>query len=345
MTFSDVLKNSDYPFIKAVENTAKPADASRSPVFQTMFFWQQNPLKELSGLAAWGQGDEPVKLELGKLKLESEKIEQGFSQFDLSLIIAENDGEYRAAMQYNSDLFKPQTIERMSENFNKLLTSIVENPQKSIAEIDLLSDKEFEKVVFDWNKTAQNRRQDDTIHRLFEERAKINSQKIALTVGKKSLTYEQLNEQANRFANFLKANGIGSEDRVAVCLNRSENMIIALLGILKSGAAYVPLDATYPKNRLSLMLEDSRAKAVITETGLLSFVPVSDSKIINFDEIRNELPNFDKENPALNISSRNLAYVIYTSGSTGKPTTRSGSLCRASSRPARPSTRRPAAPS
>ena len=317
-TFLEVLKNQNYPFLRVVENVTQTVDPSRSPVFQTMFILQQSPLGDLPDLAKWAQGKSSVELNLGKLKLESEEIEQTYSQFDLSMMVAEHAGEFSAAIQYNSDLFKRQTVERIGRNFNKLLKSIVENPHKSIAELDLLSAEEYEKVVFEWNNTAGTYDQNGLIHKLFEKQAEKFPQKIALSVGNTSLTYRELNEQANRFAGFLRKRGVTNEDRIAVYLNRSEKLIIALLGILKSGAAYVPLDTAYPKNRLSLMLEDSRSKFVITES-LLASVPVSTAEVINIDEMRDDFQKFGRENLETALNSRNLAYIIYTSGSTGKP--------------------------
>ncbi|MCD9188138.1 MAG: amino acid adenylation domain-containing protein [Pyrinomonadaceae bacterium] len=318
-TFKEISKNQKYPFIKVVEDNLQDQDASRSPIFQTMFILQQSPIKDLPGLAAWAQGDSAVKLDLGELKLESEEIEQTFSQFDLTLMIAENGEKLSAAFQYNKNLLSPQTVERMGENFNKLLKSIVENPLRAISELEIVADDEYKKIVFEWNNTAQDYDQKASIHGLFENQAAQTPDKIAVSFQRNFLTYKYLNEQSNRFANYLKLRGVENGDRIAVCLNRSERLIVVLMGILKAGAAYVPMDPNYPQNRLKLMLEDSESAFVVTENELLSILPFDAEKVIDFDVIKSELDQMSSDIRPIIFDPKNLAYIIYTSGSTGTP--------------------------
>jgi amino acid adenylation domain-containing protein len=318
-TFLEVLRHRDFPFLQVVENSVKSADPARSPIFQTMFILQQSPVRDLPDLAAWAQNGAGGRLDLNGLPLESEEIEQSFAQFDLSLMLAEYEGELSGALQYNSDLFKRSTIERIAKNFKELLSAIVRDPHKSIAELDVLADEEYEEVVFGWNRTDRLYDQNAQIHDFFEKQAALVPHDIALSVGKTRLTYRELNERANRFANYLRKRGVQLEDRIGVCLERRENLIVVLLGILKSGAAYVPLDAAYPKQRLRLMLEDSRAKFVITENSLSASVPMTGSEIVNIDTVHEEIEASGRGNPNIAADARNLAYIIYTSGSTGRP--------------------------
>ncbi len=317
--FLDILKNRSFPFLQVVENAAKTIDPSRPPIFQTMFILQQSPQRELSDLTKWAQGEAGGKLELGNLTLESVETPQKYSQFDLSLMIAAGrDGELSAAIQYNSDLFKPQTIERIGRNFGKLLAAIAENARQSIAELDLLDEREYEQAVFGWNATERVYQSDALIHELFEKQAAASPQNIAVSTGKKQLTYRELNEQANALAAYLRKRGVVTEDCVGVCLDRTEKLIVVLLGILKAGAAYIPLDPAYPKNRLDLMLADSGAKFVVIESRRRGFAP-SFSEIIELDAVADELQKAANENSAIVVNARSLAYIIYTSGSTGQP--------------------------
>lgn len=317
--FFEILKHRDFPFVNAVETLANNSDTSRSPVFQTMFIFQQSPFGELSELSAWAQGGSKVKIKTGALEFEAEETPQTFSQFDLSLMLAETDGELSAAIQYNTDLFKRETIEGIGENFKKLLTAIASNPALPIAELELLAGEEYDKTVFRWNAKERNYDRHGSIHKLFETCAENFPQTIAVTAGNARLTYCELNQRANRIAGYLKKRGVENEDRIGVCLKRTENLIAALLGILKSGAAYVPLDPAYPQKRLSLMLDDSQAKFVITETALISQFPSSDSELIVLENVEGELQKCGVQNLETDVVAQNLAYIIYTSGSTGKP--------------------------
>ena len=297
--------NQDVPFDLVVEAVTKESQRSLShtPLFQVMFVLQ-NAVQS--------------NLELPDLTWESLEIEATTTKFDLTLLIEETETELKACWEYSTDLFNPDTISRMTGHFQTLLSGIVANPQRSITQLPLLTTQE-QKLLTQWNATEADYPLDKCIHQLFETQAAKTPDAVAVVFEDSRLTYQELNSKVNRLAHYLQQNGIKSEILVGICLERSLEMAIALLAILKAGGAYIPLDPSYPPERLQFMVEDSNLSILLTQEKLFDLIPNSSAKIICLDR---EWENIDR-NPAINlvntVTPDNLAYVIYTSGSTGKP--------------------------
>jgi len=225
---------------------------------------------------------------------------------------------------YNSDLFDDDTIERMSKNFNTLLKSIVKSPEQKIYALNCVHEDERNKLLNVWNATEKSYPRAICLHEMFEAQAGPNAHKVALVCGGQQLNYGELNQQANRLAHYLIAQGIKADSLVGVCMERSIEFIVALLGILKAGAAYIPIDPSYPKDRMDYMFEDSAASVILTQAHLCDKLPNVALSIIELDsaETCDSLNGFSVENipcAQLGLHSGHLAYVVYTSGSTGQP--------------------------
>jgi amino acid adenylation domain-containing protein len=226
----------------------------------------------------------------------------GTSKFGLTVTLAELDGELRGNAEFSYAAFDRQTVERWMERYVALLTGVLKAPDRPISEIPLISETERQLVVAEWNRTETKYPREATIHALFEEQARRKPDATALFFGEQIMSYRELERRANEAAAVLRREGVGPGDAVAICLERSPDLIIGLLGILKAGAAYVPLDADYPKERLDYMLQDSGAKALIDTDGITRLEGTG-AKIAQASSRAADMP----------------AYVIYTSGSTGQP--------------------------
>ncbi|HEX6288568.1 MAG TPA: amino acid adenylation domain-containing protein, partial [Herpetosiphonaceae bacterium] len=321
-TVLDALAHQEFPFPLLVERLQPERDLSRSPLFQVMFALHQTPLADVADLAAFALGSESARLRLGSLEMESIALEQQTAQFDLTLTVAEHQGELAAALHYNRDLFAPDTIRRIAGHWQTLLESIVADPDQPIAALPLLSLAERQ-ALLGWNATAAAYPQDRCIHDLVAAQAAQTPDAIALIAGATRLTYAELNRRADRLAAYLHSLKIGPESRVGVCLTRTADLVIGLLATLKAGGAYVPLDPGYPAERLALMLSDARIEAILTERALSSRLPT-------FDPSAHEpiVVCLDRDAAAIaattdgdvsRVLPDNLAYILYTSGSTGRP--------------------------
>jgi len=289
LTTLAAFEHQEYPFDLLVKQLQPERAPARSPLFQVMFAFQK-------GGAA---------LKLGGLPVESISLDQRAAQFDLSLTVAEVDSALDASFEYNTDLFEQTTIERLSENFQILLDSIVADPSLCLSELSLLSNAARRQVLYDWNDTRVNFAPLVCVHESFAQHAAHTPDQIAIVDGEETLSYGELNKRANRLAHYLRARGVGPEVRVGICVPRSTAMLTCLLGVLKAGGCYVPLDPSYPQERLAFMIEDSGASLLLTE------------QVLNVDG-----PEIDAESdvdPAPLAIDDNLAYLIYTSGSTGTP--------------------------
>ena len=235
--------NQDLPFEKLVQDLQPERDLSRNPLFQVMFVLQNatSPFGGISGLRI-----EPIELETTR------------SPFDLSLFLREREGKYIGYIEYSTDLFNRDRIERMAGHFQTLLEAIVADPDQSIATLPILTEAERHQLLVDWNDTAADYPKDKCIHQLFEEQVERTPDAIALEFEDKQITYRELNRRANQLAHHLISLGIGPEKLVGICVERSIEMVVGLLGILKAGGAYVPLDPAYPEERLRFMLDDSQ---------------------------------------------------------------------------------------
>jgi len=293
----------DVPFEKLVEELQPERNLSHNPLFQVMFVLQNAPIGELK----------LPGLSLTPLAMESTTV-----KFDLSLSIAETEQGLQGSWEYNTDLFDATTIARMVEHFQTMLAAIVANPQQRLTELPLLTATEQYKLLQDWNSTVVEPSQPLCIHQWFETQAEYTPDAIAVE-GEQQLTYRELNERANQLAHHLQSLGVKPEELVGLCVERSLEMVIGMLGVLKAGGAYVPLDPTYPPERLAFMLEDSQVTVLLTQQKLVSNLPKHQACVVCLDTDWLTISVESKENPVSQVQPENLAYMIYTSGSTGKP--------------------------
>ena len=295
-------KYQDYPFDELVDKLKIQRDTSRNPLFDVMFIYQNN------GNATADFGD---------IKTEYFTPDTKISKFDLSLeVIPEND-ILNLSFEYATALFNKQFIEDLSKHYSNILTSCLDNLNVKISNICMLSEAEKNKILYDFNNTKTNYPKDKTIAELFEEQANKTPNNVAVVFGMQKLTYKELNEKANSLAYYLRKNGIETNDLVGIMVNRSLEMIIGMLAVLKAGGAYIPIDPTYPKDRIEYMLKNSNSKLLLTQEHLHD---ITDFKNCVYIDLSNDsiysLPN---DNLNHTNTPEDLAYVIYTSGSTGLP--------------------------
>ncbi|WPB76076.1 amino acid adenylation domain-containing protein [Archangium violaceum] len=294
----------DVPFEKLVEELKPERDQSRSPLFQVMFGLQNAPLPELK---------------LPGLKLQAIEPESQTSKFDLTLSAGETPAGFSLWLEYNTDLYEASTARRMLEQLQVLLEGIVAAPDRKLRELPLLSGTERQRVLADWNQTHTDFPRQHSIHQLFEDRARLHPEAIALEFGDTQLSYRELDTRANQLAHVLASKGVRSGDLVGICVERSADLVVGLLGILKAGAAYVPLDPSYPQQRLTFMLEDTQARVVVAQRHLVPSLPLGERSVVRLDEDLHLIRQQPTQPLSLSIDSMQAAYVIYTSGSTGKP--------------------------
>ncbi|AYG07479.1 amino acid adenylation domain-containing protein [Pseudomonas fluorescens] len=293
----------DLPFERLVEALKPERSLSHTPLFQVLY----NHQPQVADLEA-------LVLESG-LSLSLVEWQSRTTQFDLSLDTWEKGGTLRAALTFATDLFTPATIERMARHWSHLLGGMIDNVQQRVAELPMLDASDYQQQIHGWNATASEYPQARSIHRLIAEQVERQPDALALTFGSKTLSYRQLDGQANQLAHKLIELGVGPEVRVGVAMQRTDALIVALLGVLKAGGAYVPLDPDYPADRVAYMLQDSRAQVLLTEAELLADLPQTQAQVLQMDQ----LAGYPLSAPVIQVAPDNLAYVIYTSGSTGKP--------------------------
>jgi amino acid adenylation domain-containing protein len=235
----------------------------------------------------------------------------------LTLVI--NNQQQKYFWLYNTEAFNQETITRMLGQLTTLIKGIVSDCHCPIAQLPLLSPEEKHQLLVEWNNTQTDYPQDKCFHQLFAEKVEENPEAIAVVYENQQLTYQQLNQRANQLANYLQKLGVKPETLVGICVERSLEMVIGLLGILKAGGAYVPLDPNYPQERLTYMLDDSKLSILLTQEKLLEQLPVNSAAITCLDRDWDIIAQNNQENPVSSVTTSNLAYVIYTSGSTGKP--------------------------
>lgn len=320
---SVVLKgyeHQDYPFALLVEKLHPQRVAGVPPIFQAMFVWQKTYAGQFEALAPISLGKGGIKLQLGDLSLESIELETGGSQFDLTLMMTEDGSGLLGTFKYNTDLFDAATIKRFAGCFSALLEGIAADPQKEVSTLPLLTATERESLISCWlSRQPVQLPAGPCIHELFEKQAQRRPGEIALTIGEKRLTYADLNAQANQFARHLRRLGVGSEIRVGLCLDRSPEMVIAVLGIWKAGGAYVPFDIRDPQDRLSSLIERSSIEVLITHEQLLERLPSQMPKMVLLDLDLDVITLEDKADLNTYVPPGSLAYMIYTSGSSGEP--------------------------
>lgn len=296
--------NQDVPFEQIVEAVKPERSPSYNPLFQVMFVLENFSVDTF---------------ELPGISLTPKLLDFGRAQFDLTLAMWETKQGLKAIWQYNSDLFDDDTIARMAGHFQTLLAAIVANPNLTVGELPLLTEKERYQLLVEWNNTQTNYPSDKYIHQLFEEQVAKTPQSVAVIFENEYLTYQQLNEQANQLAHYLQTLGVKQEVLVGICLERSLSMIVGLLAILKAGGAFLPLDPAYPQERLAFMLEDSQVSVLLTQARLVDRLTLHSALVLCLDTDWDLVSAKSQENPVSQITSENLAYIIYTSGSTGQP--------------------------
>lgn len=299
----DAYAHQDLPFEILVEELQPERDLSRNPLYEVMFVLQNTPksVQEVSGLT-----------------LRALEFDSGTAQLDIFLSMFESQEGLTGCLEYNTDIFDSITITRFINNFQTLLENIVANPEQCICELSLLTTSEQEQLLYQFNPTRVDY-QDVSLHQLFEQQVELTPDLLALISQSEKVTYRQLNHQVNQLAHYLQKQGVTKETLVALCLERSVNMVVGILAILKAGGAYIPLDPSYPVERLNFMLSDSQASVLISHQIILEKLSLSSAKIVCLDIHKDEIAQESPENPINISSSDNLAYIIYTSGSTGTP--------------------------
>ncbi|MBE9065564.1 amino acid adenylation domain-containing protein [Leptolyngbya cf. ectocarpi LEGE 11479] len=314
-TFQDLLdqvrqvslgayEHQDLPFAHVVEALDLERSLSHSPLVQVMFLLQNASSEQL---------------ELPGLTLSSLEFEETRARFDLTLSVQETAAGLQGQWEYSTDLFEAETIRRMIVHFHTLLEGIVDNPQELLDQLPLLPKPESQKLLKEWNDTAVDYPKERCIHQLFEAQVEKTPKAVAVEFNTQQLTYEVLNQRANQLARYLQTVGVGPEILVGICVERSLDMIVGLLGILKAGGGYVPMDPSYPKKRLIYMLQDSAASVLLTQQKIQESFSQSGVHTICLDLDWPKIADHGSGNVESTINSNNLAYVIYTSGSTGKP--------------------------
>ncbi|HEX6288077.1 MAG TPA: non-ribosomal peptide synthase/polyketide synthase, partial [Herpetosiphonaceae bacterium] len=306
VTALDAYAHQDLPFELIVEAVQPQRDLSRSPLFQVMFTLQNTPR---------------ATIDLDDLSFESVIMPATTAKFDLTLSVSEAPHALYARFEYRTDLFAADMIARMAAQFQVLLAAIVTDPEERIDRLALLTEAEYHQLLHQWNATSAPFPQDQCIHHLVMAQARSTPDAPSLIVGDECLTYADLDRQANQLAHHLHRLGVGPDMRVGICLPRSLDLVVALLGVLKAGGCYVPLDPTSPQERLAAIVADAQIGVVVTHESLRHAVGIGllAERVVCLDAERAALNREPHTNPPTRITPDHLAYVIYTSGSTGRP--------------------------
>ena len=303
----DAYSHQELPFEKLVQEIQPERNLSYNPLFQVMFAWQNVPMQ---------------RVEIPELRVTPIEIETDTSMFDLSLMMEDTEEGLAGKFEYKTDLFVPATITRMVGHFQILLEQMVANPQQRISELSLLTYTEQHQLLVEWNHPQEKYSQEQFLHQLFESQVERTPEALAVVFGKQQLTYWELNHRANKIAHHLQVLGVKAESRVGVFLERSLEIVVGLLAILKAGGTYVPFDPSYPKDRLSFMLSDAQVSVLLTQEKLVPELPDYKLHLLCLDKDWHKIEQERSKNlvsPNSPNSSDLLAYIIYTSGSTGKP--------------------------
>jgi amino acid adenylation domain-containing protein len=300
----DAYTHQDLPFDKLLEEIQPERDLSRTPLFQVMLILQNT-------------GE--AQLRTPGLTIEEIEIENKVAPFDLRFVLHESPLGIKGHLDYCNALFEPATIRRMLEHFQILLESILDGPDRKVTQLTILSAQEQKRVLTDFNDTAVPYPKDQTIYELFESQVEQRPEATAVIFEKQTVSYAELNRRSNQLAHDLKSYGVGPDVMVGICIERSVEMVVGILGILKAGGAYVPLDPNYPKERLSFMLSDAGTPLLLTQEQLLEKVSEYQADTICLDRDWPRIAGQSSQNLPREVTDANLAYVIYTSGSTGAP--------------------------
>ncbi|MGZ5050161.1 MAG: non-ribosomal peptide synthetase family protein [Methylobacter sp.] len=296
----DAQKYQDFPFEQLVEELNPERNLGHHPVFQVMFSYQNSPL-ELPEIAG--------------LKVQLMKEESVTAKFDLTLLIAKTEDSTVCTFEYSTELFKENTIARMAGHFETLLAGMVSQPRSRVSELPLLTQAERKQALLDWNATAVDYPVLPSLQALFEAQVHKTPNADAVAFGGHALSYAELNAKANSLAHYLRGQGVGPEVLVGLCVERSLDMAIGMLGILKAGGAYVPFDPNYPNERIAYMLDDARIDLLLSQQRL----PHRAKNTIYLDTDWHSIAQWPEDNPEPCNHPLDPAYIIYTSGSTGRP--------------------------
>ncbi|MCK5920093.1 MAG: amino acid adenylation domain-containing protein, partial [Methylococcales bacterium] len=295
----------DLPFEKLVEELSPTRQLSYSPLFQVVLVLQNAPSVAPDVMHG--------------IEVRREFAGAGTSMFDLTFYVYQQTDGLKLTIEYNTDLFEATTIERLVGHYQRLLESIVAEPDCTIDKLPMLEEKERRQLLEDWNATAADYPDEPCIQGLIEAQARSRPEAIAVESEEQTLRYEELSERSNQLAHYLREQGVRPGSLVGICLERSLEMIIGLLGILKAGGAYVPLDPAYPADRIAYMLEDAEVEVLVTQSSLEERLSVHNIQAICLDADKEVIASQSTEIPESEVKAEDLAYVIYTSGSTGKP--------------------------
>ncbi|KAF3890915.1 amino acid adenylation domain-containing protein [Tolypothrix bouteillei VB521301] len=294
----------DIPFELLVAQLQPKRDLSHTPLFQVLFVLENAPREELK---------------LPGLTLSFLEMPTATAKFDLTLSIKETEEGLRANFEYSTDLFDAATIERMAGHLQTLLSAIAVNQDHRLWELPLLTETERSQLLVEWNDTLNEYPQNVCIHQIFEAQVEQTPDSVAVVFEDQKLSYRELNTRANQLAHHLQKLGVSPETLIGICVERSPDMLVGLLGILKAGGAYVPLDPAYPQQRLAFMLADSQISVLLTQKKLVTVLPEHQAQVVCLDADWEEIAKQSDRNPINRANGENLAYIIYTSGSTGQP--------------------------
>ena len=308
-TCREAFSNQDVPIERVIEEVKPERSTSFTPLFQSLFVFHVQDTKKIN--------------ELGEVKITPMDLHSSSAKFDLTLSVVETGSNIRAYLEYSTDLFLPETIKRMSEHYTQLLEGIVENPNRLISEIPLITDAERKKSVIDWNSENSIPVPNLCVHQHFEKQVRLLPDAVAVCDLSASLSYNELNQAANRLAHDLVDLGVSTESKIGLYLGRSVEVVVAILAVHKAGGAYVPLEPEMPADRIDYIAADSVVELILVNRELIdtnSWLPSSKIKqLVVADYINSGSVNEDIDDLNIKVQFTDLAYVLYTSGSTGNP--------------------------
>ncbi|MBO0782396.1 MAG: amino acid adenylation domain-containing protein, partial [Ktedonobacteraceae bacterium] len=294
----------EVPFEKLVEEINPERDLSRGPLFQVLMVLQNVERGELT---------------LDGLKMVGIEEETGAAEFDLLLSLTESEEVVEGILMYSLDLFEAETIRRIARHYERLVEDVIRNADRRIGEIELMEEAEKRQIVEEWNETETVYEERRLVHEIISEQAGRREAAIAVRSEEGELSYRELEQRSNQLAHYLRSKGVKGEDVVAICAERSLEMVIAILGVLKAGAAYLPVDTADPRQRIELTLADAQARLLLTQERLLGLLEWQNEEVVCLDRDWEEIGRYSGEAAVSEVREEGMAYVIYTSGSTGRP--------------------------
>ncbi len=299
----DAYDHQSLTFSRLLELSNVPRESNRMPLVPIIF----NLDRYVSGF------------ELEGLEASVEEVSRSSIVFDIFCNIVDDGKQLCVNCEFNSNLFDAATMKRWLAYYRQLLIQAVTNAELEIKQIDLLGEQERKRTLVEWNETRSDYPTNDCVHHLFEQQAARTPDKVAVRVAGQTITYADLDRRANRLAHYLQGCGVGPEVLVGICTERSIDMVVGLLGILKAGGVYVPIDPAFPRDRIAFMFEDSAARLLVTQNGLSEILPTDSLDVVCLDGDESLWANGPNTSPRSEVTASNLAYVIFTSGSTGRP--------------------------